>query len=398
MRDPAGSFGHALLDTWQLEPGVVYLNHAAFGATPRPVAEAAETWRKQAAANPTAFFERTLGPALRASAETLGGFLGSAGEDIVFVDNVTAGINAVLRSLVVMPGDEIVATNHLYMAARRTLDFVCERAGGRLVLADLPYPARGEQDLMAAILGSLSPRTRLVMLDHVTHETALAIPIEAIAARCAERGIPVMIDGTHGPGNVPVDLDGLGEAGVGWYAGSCHTWLGTPPGCGFLWTHPDRQALVRPTAISTRFGEGYTEAFDWPGPKDFSPWLAIGDALAMRKDYGDDIVRAHTHGLAREAAQMLSDRWGTPAGAPPSMTTAMVAVALPVETPATVSAAHTLRQALQQDYKIEVQVSPFNGRLWARISAYLYNEIGDYEKLAEAVPAVLRSDPLAANA
>jgi isopenicillin-N epimerase len=397
VRNPVPRYGHTLRDQWQFEPGITYLNHGAFGAPSIPVEEAARRWRDRTAANPTSFFERQLPSALRDNAQELANHLGGAGDDLVFVNNVTAGINAVLRSLVLMPGDEVVVTNHLYISARRTLDFVCERAGARLIFADVPFPVRNENDIVSAIVGAMSPRTRLVMLDHVTHETALVLPIERIAARCAERGVAVLIDGTHGPGNIPIALDRLGNQGVGWYAGSCHNWLGAPQGCGFLWVHPDRQGLIRPTAISNRFGDGFTEAFDWPGTSDFSAWLAVTEALRHRGTLGGDRVPTYTHDLAQRAAGLLRDRWNTLTGAPLEMFSGMATVALPVDGPATPSAAADLRHTLRGDYRIEVHIMPFNGRLWVRLSAYLYNEISDYERLADAVLEITGGNPVAAN-
>lgn len=397
MRLSAPKFGRALLPQWRLAPDIVYLNHGAYGAPPMVVSRAAQEWRNQAEANPTRFFEVTLGPEIRNNADLLARFLKAEGEDVVFVDNVTAGINAVLRSLVLMPGDEVVATSHLYQSVRRTLEFVCERGGARLVLADLPYPVRSEGEIVSGIIGALSPRTRLVMLDHVTANTALHLPIQTIAHRCAERGVPVMVDGTHGPGNVPVDLAELGAAGVGWYVGSGHHWLGAALGCAFLWVHPDRQGLVRPTAISTRFGEGFTEAFDWPGAKDFGPWLSIGEALRFHDQYGSARIRKYTHDLAQKAAEMLSHRWNTTLGAPPTMFSAMASVALPIEEAATGISALRIAQQLRDDFGIEVTVTPFAGRLWVRISAYLYNEIADYERLADAVLDITGKRSIAAN-
>ena len=79
------------------------------------------------------------------------------------------------------------------------------------------------------------------------------------------------------------------------------------------------------------------------------------------------------------------------------MFTAMASVALPTQSPATESAAFLLRRQLRDEHRIEVTVTPFAGRLWVRISAYLYNEIEDYERLADAVAAITGEAPLAAS-
>jgi isopenicillin-N epimerase len=53
--------------------------------------------------------------------------------------------------------------------------------------------------------------------------------------------------------------------------------------------------------------------------------------------------------------------------------------------PATPEAAKEIYRRLRHEFDVEVLVVPFAGRLWARISAYLYNEISDYARLADAV-------------
>ncbi|MCG8546969.1 MAG: aminotransferase class V-fold PLP-dependent enzyme [Alphaproteobacteria bacterium] len=398
MGETNKDFGHPLLPRWRLSPDIIYLNHGGFGAGASAVVDAAEAWRRRIDANPTEFFEQHLTTGLRQAASVLGGYFNARGEDIVFVDNATSGLNAVLRSLVFMPGDEVVATNHMHRSSRRTLDFVCERAGARLVMADMPFPVRSQGEIIAAVLGALSPRTRLVMLEHVTPYTALHIPLQDIATRCNERGVPVLVYGAHSSGNAPIDLEAFGAAGVGWYAGSCEKWIGAPSGSGFLWVHPDRQALIRPVAISNRFGEGFTPAFDWPGLKDFSAWLSVPDALAFRRSFKEERIIDYTHGLARDAAALLADRWGALPGAPPDMFTAMANVEVPTDMPATTDNALSLRRALRDDHRIEASITPFNGRLWVRLSAFLYNELSDYERLADAVLAITGGAPLAANA
>ncbi len=161
--------------------------------------------------------------------------------------------------------------------------------------------------------------------------------------------------------------------------------------------HPDRQGLIRPTAISNRFGDGFAEAFDWPGTSDFSAWLAVTEALRQRSALGGDRVTAYTHDLAQRAAGMLRDRWNTLTGAPLDMFSAMATVALPVDAPATATAAADLRQTLRGDYRIETHIMPFNGRFWVRLSAYLYNEMTDYERLADAVLEITGGNPVAAS-
>lgn len=377
-------FGRDARRHWALDGTTTHLNHGSYGAVPRAVMQAAEARRHHVQSNPTQFVRTELPGLLREAAALLAAYLGGQADDVVFVDNATTGINAVLRSLVLLPGDEVVVTNHVYGAVLRTLEFVCQRAGARLVQTEIPFPLSDADTVRDRIVGSLSPRTRLVVVDHVTSPTALTLPIAAIAAAAAERDVPVLVDGAHGPGMQDVGLDALGEAGVCWYAGNCHKWLGAPPGCGFLWTRSDRQGTVRPTTISHFIADGYTAAFDWPGTKDFSAYLAVADAVAFRRSFGEDAIFEYCHALAVAGGEMLATAWGTELGTPASMTGFMTTVAFPVGGPATRETADRLWRTFNDEHEVVPSVVPFGGRLWVRGSAYIYNEVADFERLAEA--------------
>src|SRR5262245_30241550 len=110
-----------LRDAFLLEDGVAHLNHGSYGATPRVVFAAAEGWRRRLEAQPGRFFQREFPAALRKAATRLAAFLGADGKDLVFVDNATAGVSAVLRSFDLKPGDEMLATSHGYRAVQKAM-------------------------------------------------------------------------------------------------------------------------------------------------------------------------------------------------------------------------------------------------------------------------------------
>jgi isopenicillin-N epimerase len=91
--------GRPLRRRFLLEPGTDFLNHGSFGAAPRRVLAAAARWQRRMEANPDRFMRLVLPGALREAAARLAGFLKAGENDLVFVENATSGINAVLRSL-----------------------------------------------------------------------------------------------------------------------------------------------------------------------------------------------------------------------------------------------------------------------------------------------------------
>jgi isopenicillin-N epimerase len=363
-----------------LEPGTAFLNHGSFGTTPRAVLAAAARWRQRMEANPDRFLREIRPAALRAAIGRLARFLRARAEDLVFVDNATSGVNAVLRSLEFKRGDEILATAHTYNAVRLTLREVCRRTGARLVEAPIPFPVATENDLVRPLERLLGARTRLLLLDHIASPTGLVFPVKRLAALARSRGARVLVDGAHAPGQIALDLPSLG---VDWYCGNFHKWLFAPKGCGFLWARRGAQPGIHPPVISHGYGSGFTAEFDWTGTRDFSSWLAVPVALDFYRELGPSSVRAHNHRLAITAAKRIAAAWDAPLGGPPQMHGSMVAIRLPEQLQARDPRA--LMAELLARHRIAVAVNAIDGVLWARISAQIYNAPEDYRRLVEAV-------------
>src|SRR6266536_4032955 len=112
-----------------LDPDVVFLNHGSFGACPRPVFEAYQRWQLELERQPVAFLssQRNLGANLRVAREALAHEVGADPEDLAQVSNATIGLNIVIQSLPLGPGDEILTTDHEYSALDKTWAFVARR-------------------------------------------------------------------------------------------------------------------------------------------------------------------------------------------------------------------------------------------------------------------------------
>jgi isopenicillin-N epimerase len=366
-------------EEWLLDPEVAFLNHGSFGATPRAVLAEQDRWRARMERRPTHFMDRELPPALRAAAARLAAFVGAHAEDLVFVENATAGCNTVLRSLSFAPGDEILVTDHGYPAVRKAAEYVAARADARVVEAAVPFPLADAAQVVAAVSSRLGPHARLAIFDHITSPTAVIFPIRDLTTLCRAAGVPVLIDGAHAPGMLSLDVPSVG---ADWYAGNCHKWLMAPKGSAFLWTAPERQADTHPLVISHGYGQGFTAEFAWVGTRDPSAWLSVPAAIDFHGRLGGAHLRERNAALAREQAMMLARTWATERGAPDPLTGSMAAVRLPLCEPATPERALELRRTLFDDHRIEVPVTAFAGALWARISAHAYNRAEDYARLA----------------
>ncbi|MGP0091651.1 MAG: aminotransferase class V-fold PLP-dependent enzyme [Xanthobacteraceae bacterium] len=371
---------------WLLDPEVTFLNHGSYGATPRAVLAEQDRWRQRMEARPTAFMSDELPRRLRDAAGGLAAFVGGNGEDYGFVENATVGCNAVLNSIRLATGDEILLTDHVYPAVRKAAAHVAGRAGASVVEASVPFPLRDAGEIIGAVAERLGPRTRLVILDHVTSPTAAIFPVTELTALCNAKDARVLIDGAHAPGMLSLDIPAIG---ADWYVGNCHKWLMAPKGSGFLWARRASQQDLHPLAISHGYGRGFTAEFDWTGTRDPSAWLAVPAAIDFHLRLGGPSLRERNAVLAREAAGRLAERWKTARGTPDSLTGSMVAVRLPLPGPANDERAQQLRAWLFEAHRIEVAVVAFADALWVRISAQAYNEGADYDRLARAVASIL---------
>ena len=391
------TFGRSFLAQWWLDPAITYLNHGTVGATPRVVLETQQAWQRRIEAQPAAFLFRELmrvtadepgAPRLllRQAADAVAEFVGARGDDLVFVDNASTGINAVLRSIALQPGDEIVVLDQAYGAVIKAAEFVARGAGARVVVAATPFPVQGDpiEAYVDAVERALTPRTRLAILDHISSNTALTLPVAAMTARCKARGVPVLVDGAHAPGAIALDIAALG---ADWVVGNLHKWAFAPRACGFLWVAPAHRAAIHPPTISWGLDVGLAQEFDWTGTRDPSAMLSAPAGLAFMRDVlGIEAMRTWNHDLVWRMASELSARWGQPFTTPESMVGCMASVALPARIDALgESAAPALKDWLFLERRIEAQVLAINGHVCVRLAAQVYNDESDYERLADAV-------------
>ena len=377
--DPPSAFGHARRADFDLVAGVDHLNHGAYGSTPRAVLQASDRWRTRMEADPSIFFRRDLSGLLREAAARVATCLGGRGEDWAFVENATAGMNAIIDSTSLAPGDELICLSQVYGAVGNALKHRASRSGARVVVVPVPVPFVDPEPLLTGLRAVITSRSRLVTLDHVTSPGATVLPVADLVPICRDAGVPVAIDGAHAPGMLALDVPSLG---ADWYVGNLHKWAFAPRGTGVLWCAPARQADLHPVSISHDYGRGFTAEFDYCGTRDNSSWLASGAGLDYLEAIGRDRLRLHNNALAREAGEMLARAWRSELSAGPEFLGSMAAVRLPNGAGGTRVNGRDLSTRLTEQHGISCAVLALEGGLWVRVSAQVYNEPVEYERLA----------------
>jgi isopenicillin-N epimerase len=387
------------VENWSLERDIAFLNHGSFGACPKVVLDFQSRLRERLERQPVQFFVRDLESMLDSARDSLALFLGADPQGLAWVPNATTGVNAVVRSLDIRAGDELLTTNHEYNACHNALDFVAQRSGARVVVADIPFPVCSTDDICEAILEKVTDKTRLALIDHVTSQTALVLPVEKLVSALSERGIDTLVDGAHAPGMLDVDLDTIGAA---WYTGNCHKWICAPKGAGFLYVNEKHRSSTRPAIISHGANSQRSDRsrflteFDWVGTTDPTAILSVPEAIRFMGSLlpgGWPELRQRNRSLALEARELLCAALEIQCPCPEEMIGSLASFPLPDGDGGPSSSplyTDPLQDELLEDFEIEVPVIPWpaSPNRLVRISAQIYNDRSQFDRLGQALRAL----------
>lgn len=380
-----------------LDSNITFLNHGSFGSCPLAVMDHQQEIRNRIERQPVRFYQRDLEPMLDEARESLAAFVGCPSEDLVYVTNATEGVNTVLRSLTFNPGDELLVSNHEYNACRNAIHFAAERQGAIVKTIEFPFPVKGENEVIDAVMNLVTDKTRLLLIDHVTSQTGMILPVKKIIERLAARGIDTLVDGAHAPGMVPLDIESLGAA---YYTGNCHKWICAPKSAGFIFIRKDKQPDIRPLTISHGANSPRTDRsrllieFGWKGTRDPSPALSVPFCI----EYMDNLVPGgwtaimdRNRKLALAGREAIQTELGIGPPCPDEMIGSLVSIPLPDselrEPYSSLKYLDYWQEPLIERYQIEVPVItwPEHPKRLVRISAQVYNSLPQYKTLGKAL-------------
>ena len=391
---------------WSLDPGVAYLNHGAFGACPKPVLAYQSELRAWMEFNPMQFLVRECHLLIDKSRQQLASLVGTDAANLVFSQNISASVSAVLRSVLLRSGDEILVTDHGYSSCTAAAKLVAGRVGASVTTAQILVPVESEDQVVDAILDAVTERTRLALIDHIPSSTAVVFPVRRIINLLKERGIRVLVDGAHAPGVLPLQLD---QIDADWYVGHCHKWLCAPKGASFLYASPAEQQTLDPLIIShglhsTRKGRSrFHDVFDWAGTFDPTAWCSVGKAIDFLEGLlpgGLPALQQRNHNLVVQARRHLLSELPAQPTCPESMLGSMASLMLP-EDPmpepryaevhsTTPVQAHQMALA-ERDIELPWMYFPSFPKRMIRISAHAYNNLCDFD-VADSIRELLESE------
>ncbi|MGA7788501.1 MAG: aminotransferase class V-fold PLP-dependent enzyme [Xanthobacteraceae bacterium] len=374
-----------LREPFLLDPTVTYLNHGAYGATPRPVFESYQRWQRELEWEPVDFLSRRSTERLAYSRAQLAAYLGTERDNLVYVNNGTVGLNIVARSLRLGPGDELLTTDHEHGGIDRLFRYMAQKLGFALVKCRVALPVTTHAAFAEHFMSQVTERTRAILISHLTSPTALVFPVKQICTRARALGITTIIDGSHVPGQLPLELQ---ELDPDFYIGILHKWLCAPKGCAFLYARPSAQDRLDPLVVSWGWEpkqpgpSRFVEFHEWQGSRDISAFLTVPDAIAFQREHDWDLVRAKCRGLAIFAQREISNLFGLEPYHPPhpQWHGQIVCARLPEKTDDI-----ALLSRLRTEFNIDVSVDRFNDWPRVRVSVQAYNDMGDIDRLLSAL-------------
>ena len=372
-------------EQFSLDPRVAYLNHGSFGSVPKIVAQAQREFQMLEESNPNLFFRTTL-PKLHDEARAfVAEWLGTTPELFAFVPNASQGVITAASALVTKPRSQIVATSLGYGGVLNGLAEIARRTQSTLRIAEVDFAsgAQTADEIADSVFAALTNETTLVVLDQITSETALLLPIDQIV-RTIRRVAPnarVVIDAAHAPGMLtpalPADFDV--------WVGNFHKWICAPrASAGLVCRTSEIASQMTPLAPSWDFEAGFPKSFFSQGTDDYSSYLATPHAIRFCESIGVQKLDAHNREVLNDAATMLQNHWGTETVVPVEISSPwMRLIQLPLKKQLSKPECDALTLKISQELKIETVIVPPGDATYVRLSAFIYNKPADYEKLKQ---------------
>jgi selenocysteine lyase/cysteine desulfurase len=398
-----------------MDRNVVYVNHASYGPCPRFVYGELQRIRTEQERSPDRWFRLLKQSMYIDSIRAAANRLDCQYEQIAIVENATVGINAILKSslprFVSAPGGTILCTNLAYGSVLFTIQEAIKKHGMTIRSVDIQLPIKNKQEFIQRFEDELNKgdidNIRLAVIDHITSATAILFPIEEITQLFHNHGIPVVVDGAHGPGQI-YPLLSLNQLTCDFYIGTFHKWMYAARGCSFL--------FVRDTAIANRLEPGNTSwgyrlsasqlnlmsRFHWQffhqGTRDDSSLLTVSKAFDFIDSSlgGFDRIYQYNSTLSVNAKVLLEQHWKTSEHdlAPLDMQAPFLKmIRLPdlIDYKKTDDDALRLINDLIEHHGLVTIIVCVQNELYIRIATQIYNCLNDYQYLAETIDR-LRKD------
>ena len=302
------SFWYDIQQAFTVNRSYINLNNGGVCPSPRIVQEAMKRYLDLSNEAPVYTMWQMLEPQIESVRRALAREFGCDPEEMAITRNASESLEAIQLGLDLKPGDEILTTTHDYprmLTAWRQRE---RRDGVVLKTITFPIPPPSLDDLYQRFQKAVTPRTKVILVCHITNLTGQIFPVKRICQMGRERGIEVIVDGAHAFAHFPFTLADLD---CDYYGTSLHKWLFAPHGTGFLYVRRAKIEKVWPLMAADVKQDKDIRKFEEIGTHPAANHNAIAEALAFHDGIG----------IERKAARLryLRDRWATRLAAHPKV-------------------------------------------------------------------------------
>jgi len=277
---------------------LINLNNGGVSPSPRFVQEAMKRYLDLSNEAPVYTMWQILEPNIEAVRRRLAASFGCDPEELAITRNTSESLETCLLGLDLQRGDEILTTTHDYPRMLTACGQRERREGIVLRKVPFPFPPQRLDELVEVFRKAITPRTKVILLCHITNLTGQIFPVKAIAQLGREHGIEVIVDGAHAYSHFPFTLADLD---CDYYGTSLHKWLYAPHGTGFLYVRRQKIPKLWPLMAAPPEMTDNVRKFEEIGTHPAANHNAIAEALLFTEAIG----------VPRKAERLryLRDRW-----------------------------------------------------------------------------------------
>jgi selenocysteine lyase/cysteine desulfurase len=354
----------------------VNLENGYYGIQSKPVLQA--YLRNVAYVNREAIrFARKIYPErLVAIKEELADFLGISIEELLITRNATEALNIAIQGYPFRTGDEVLINQLDYFSMVETFRMLEKRGRIKVNAFDMPLLPKTETEIVEAYQQQITPKTRVILLTHVSNINGLVIPVTKIAAMARDRGIDTITDSAHALGHVPFSVTGLGSDFIGM---NLHKWMGNPVGAGILYVKKERIKEMSALYGDVVAAETSIRKLEHFGTTPFAVLLTIPDSLAFHKTLGIEKINKRLHYLKNTWMSELSGNPGIELVTPPDLSCAIASFRIKGKRSSDVA------DVLFKEHKILTIGRTLGKDGCVRVTPSVFNSVEDVKKLVTAV-------------
>ncbi|MCC8944242.1 aminotransferase class V-fold PLP-dependent enzyme [Bradyrhizobium sp. Arg62] len=211
--------------------------------------------------------------------------VGAAVEEIALTRGATEALQLLIGGYNrLKPGDAVLYADLDYDSTQYAMNALNARRGVEVVKFDVPEPAT-RQAVLDAYAHALeaNPKTRVLLLTHVSNRTGLVMPVAEIVRMAKAKSIDIIVDAAHSWGQLDFKVNELGADFVGF---NLHKWIGAPLGVGFLYIRKGRLADIDRYMGDEDFPETDIRSRVHTGTVNFATVLTVPAALALHEEIG----------------------------------------------------------------------------------------------------------------